>query len=523
MLLESGQLLDGKYRIGRLLGQGGMGAVYEGHHELIDRRIAIKTLLPSLEQEASIVRFEREARAAGRIGNDHILEIYDIGSLPDGGRYMVMEYLDGRALSDRIRASGRLEVPEVGHIGLQLLNGLGAAHDAGVLHRDLKPDNIFLVNQKAGMRDFVKIIDFGISKFNLGKDEMRMTATGMVVGTPYYIAPEVAKGLGDADHRADIYAVGVILYEALSGRVPFDAENFNNLLFKIVLEEPPHLTTLVPELDPELAALVHKAMARDKTHRFQSCAEFAEALRGWAELKGVSWGPSGITPAPRPSLYSFSDGQSTASLASASHTPAPLGSATIQAPAVGAATPGAFGASQPLESLPKRQPPLGLMLGAGGAAVALIAILVMVFSGEDAKDSAPTAASAGELAGPETSTADVLEAEPPKEAAPPPKEETANPSDASALAGSTPEKPASDQSAPNQPAADKSAAEKPAAEETAAQKPATQTTTRSATAPTAPRTSAPTVPPRTTTGTSSPSTPATSPATTERSRRNFGY
>ncbi len=530
MLLEPDQLLDGKYRIVRLLGQGGMGAVYEGHHELIDRRIAIKTLLPSIQEEASVIRFEREARAAGRIGNDHILEIYDIGSLADGGRYMVMEYLDGETLSDRIRKRQRLHPAEVVHIALQLLNGLGAAHGAGVLHRDLKPDNIFLVGTKAGIRDFVKIIDFGISKFNLGKDEMRMTATGMVVGTPYYIAPEVAKGLGDVDHRADLYAVGVILYEALAGRVPFDADNFNNLLFKIVLEEAPRLTTLVPDLDPALADLVHRAMAREKNERFQTCAELAEALQSWATAVGITLGgfeaPTGIGRASHVSVSGVAglptgEQQTFGGGASAQHAPLQhtalqhtAGSSTIQAPVVRAATPGAFGASQAVE-VQRTKRPLGLLLGAGAGVVALAAVVVVALSG-GAEDEAAAAASAqgvdtldpaalvasDDTNQPAAPAADTTE--PAADVPSPPANEqpAADPAlDAAKTADASADKP---QDAPPQPTSDATASPRPTSDTSAA-----STTARRAPTPTR------ATPPR--------PAPAPEPTTTERSRRNFGY
>lgn len=283
MSLTTGEIIEGKYRIVRLIGEGGMGAVYEGENTRIHRRVAIKVLHQGVaENQEAVQRFEREAQAAGRIGNDHILEVLDLGELPNGDRYMVMEYLDGEPLSERIRTVGRMRPEEVAQLMIQVLAGLKAAHDAGIVHRDLKPDNVFVLKEKAGKRDFVKLIDFGISKFQpLSGSEMKMTRTGTVMGTPYYMSPEQASGSRDADHRSDLYAVGVMLYEAVVGRVPFDAPTFNQLLFQIVLSDPAPPQELVPDLDPAFANLIAKAMARDAEHRFQSASELSDALTSW--------------------------------------------------------------------------------------------------------------------------------------------------------------------------------------------------------------------------------------------------
>ncbi len=282
MALEVGQIVDGKYQIERLIGEGGMGAVYSGENLRIRRRVAIKVLHSATAQSSDVVqRFEREAQAAGRIGNDHILEVIDLGQLPDGDRYMVMEFLDGEALSSRIARLGRLAPVQAVGLVRQALEGLAAAHAAGIIHRDLKPDNLFILREKAGQLDYLKIIDFGISKFQPLGAEGSMTRTGAIMGTPYYMSPEQARGSREADHRSDLYAMGVILYEALSGRVPFEAETLNELLFKIVLSPHAPLSGVAPEVDDALASIVDKSLARDPDHRFQTAAEFIAALQAW--------------------------------------------------------------------------------------------------------------------------------------------------------------------------------------------------------------------------------------------------
>jgi serine/threonine-protein kinase len=281
MALQPGEILDGKYRIVRLLGEGGMGAVYEGDNTRIHRRVAIKVLHSSVAEKTDVVqRFEREAQAAGRIGSEHIVEVLDLGNLPSGERYMVMEFLDGEDLTARIKKRRRLRPQDSVPIIHQVLEGLIAAHDAGIVHRDLKPDNIYLLHSKAGRADFVKVLDFGVSKFSTLDPDMGMTRAGSVMGTPYYMAPEQAKG-GDIDGRTDLYAVGVVLYQMTTGRVPFNAGSFNELLFKIALETPEPVDKVVPDISPSFAAIIKRAMSREPTDRFQTARQFQEALAQW--------------------------------------------------------------------------------------------------------------------------------------------------------------------------------------------------------------------------------------------------
>jgi eukaryotic-like serine/threonine-protein kinase len=311
-MLSTGEIIDGKYRTIRLIGEGGMGAVYEAENVRIHRKVAIKVLHAGVAETAEAVqRFEREAQAAGRIGSEHIVEVLDLGNLPSGDRYMVMEFMDGDSLSGRIKNKGRLTAAELYPIAHQLLAALDAAHGAGIIHRDLKPDNVYLLRARGGVSDFVKLLDFGISKFNQlsGDSGFSMTRTGAVMGTPYYMAPEQAKGAKDMDHRVDLYAAGVILYESVTGEVPFNADTFNELLFKIVLEEPRPIQQLVPDIDPGFAAIINKAMARDPSVRFQTAKEFQKALEHWATNSGPELANALRAPAPRPGSIADGTGQ----------------------------------------------------------------------------------------------------------------------------------------------------------------------------------------------------------------------
>jgi serine/threonine-protein kinase len=293
MHVEIGQLLDNKYRIVRLLGEGGMGAVYEGENIRIRHRVAIKVLHPTVASDsAARERFEREAQAAGHIGSEHIVEVFDLGELANGARYMVMEFLAGETLSQRVQTLGRLTPHAVAPLMLQLLDGLAAAHLAGIIHRDLKPDNVFLQRTKHGT-DFVKIVDFGVSKFNqLANAQMSMTRTGAVVGTPYYMSPEQVKGGKNIDHRSDLYSAGVVLFESVTGQLPFIADSFNELMFKIALEAPLDPEVACPGLDPWFATLLRKATARDANDRYQTAAEFAHAIAEWMQAANVASLPS---------------------------------------------------------------------------------------------------------------------------------------------------------------------------------------------------------------------------------------
>ena len=298
MNLEPGQIVDGKYRIVRLLGKGAMGAVFEGENVRIRRRVAIKVLHAEVAERGELVRrFVLEAQAAGRIGSQHIVEVLDLGELPDGARYLVMEFLEGESLRARIPKRMRVAPSAIAPLLRQLLEGLHAAHEAGIVHRDLKPDNVFVLKERAGRADFVKILDFGISKFEpVDGDEGHQTRTGVVMGTPYYMSPEQARGVRALDRRSDLFSVGVMFYEAVTGRLPFEGETFNELMFKIALQDAPAADSIVSDLDPGIARILRRALARDPAGRFATAAEFAHALDAWLDTS--SGGRVGASEVP---------------------------------------------------------------------------------------------------------------------------------------------------------------------------------------------------------------------------------
>lgn len=296
-----GQVLDRKYELISLLGKGGMGAVYEARHLQLGSKVAVKVLHSEAAEQTDVQeRFRREARAAGTIGHPNIVHVHDIGDLPDGLPYMVMELIDGESLADIVYRETPLKPERAIRLACQILSALEAAHDEGVVHRDIKPENI-IVGRDGDGEELAKILDFGISKFReLDPEQHGLTRTGTILGTPLYMAPEQAAGEVDIDHRIDIYAVGAVLYVLLSGHQPFHAPNYNALMVKIITSAPTPLSEHNPDLDGGLVNTVERAMARDRDERFKTAAAFREALLGERDVE----------PLPAPTVESTSKGSS---------------------------------------------------------------------------------------------------------------------------------------------------------------------------------------------------------------------
>lgn len=287
----AGTVLLERYRIIERLGAGGMGVVYLAEHVTIKKRCAIKVLSDEYANKPDIVdRFLQEARAASMIAHENVVEITDYGQTPSGSVFFVMEMLAGEDLAETIHREGALPWSRVQPIILQICRALREAHNAGIIHRDMKPENCFRVERNA-TKDFIKVLDFGIAKVTTEEGEGKgLTKTGMIFGTPEYMSPEQAQGMR-VDHRADIYAVGVIMYELLTGKVPFTADTFMGVLTKHMFEVPPAPSAVAPEgvtIARPVEALILKALQKDRDHRFGSMDEMMAAIEGVGRGEAVA-------------------------------------------------------------------------------------------------------------------------------------------------------------------------------------------------------------------------------------------
>ncbi len=275
--LDPGTVLAGRYRVERLIGEGGMGDVYLATHLKIDKPVAIKVLAPEqMRRPRTVSRFLQEAKAASKIRHDNVVDITDFGEA-EGCAFFVMEYLDGEDLHQLLKREKRVSLPRAQAITTQLLGGLAAAHDAGVIHRDVKPHNCF-ISARESNPEFVKVIDFGIAKLRDGSEE-QLTRTGAIMGTAEYMSPEQGQGL-ELDGRSDLYSVGVILYRMLTGRVPFRGGNPMAILYQHIHGQlvPPSEACPEAQLPAQVDALVAKALAKEPADRFATAAEFAAAV-----------------------------------------------------------------------------------------------------------------------------------------------------------------------------------------------------------------------------------------------------
>jgi eukaryotic-like serine/threonine-protein kinase len=296
----TGEVFQETYCLERLIGKGGMGVVYEASHRRLSRRFAVKLLYPELASNPdALARFEREAQITGRLGHPHIVEVVDFNRTRDGRPYIVMELLVGEDLAERLDRTGRRPLAEAVEIVRQTASALQAVHEIGVVHRDLKPHNIFLCHEEDG--DRVKVVDFGVSK--IPHPGRAMTQAGALVGTPFYMAPEQAQKQAEVDGRADIYALGAILYRTLTGRPPFEAESIPALLERIIHDPLRPLRSLRPDIPERVAQVVERALSKNREDRYPSMRVF------WRELGEAADHPtlvlarsaSGARQLPRPS------------------------------------------------------------------------------------------------------------------------------------------------------------------------------------------------------------------------------
>ena len=256
-----------------------MGVVYLAEHPVIGRKVAMKAIHPELSRNPEVVsRFVTEAKAVNQIGNDHIVDIHDFGTTPEGDFYFIMEFLQGEALADRLRRESVIEPERALAIAAQVADALAASHAHGIIHRDLKPENIFLIH-RSGSNDFVKVLDFGLAKLTLGDDKVsHKTRTGSVMGTPYYMSPEQCEGRANIDQRADVYSLGVILFEMMTGKVPFGGEGYGEIIVKHITASVPSPRAINPRLSAAHEAILMRALAKNRDERFASMEDFRTAM-----------------------------------------------------------------------------------------------------------------------------------------------------------------------------------------------------------------------------------------------------
>ncbi len=282
--VEIGQIVAEKYQVDSVIGHGGMGIVLRAHHIDLEQKVAIKFLLADVAQHADAAeRFRREARAAAQIHSDHVVRVLDVGSLPDNIPYMVMEYLEGRDLGAKMSSGEAFGIEEaVGYV-LEAIDAIGQAHAAGIVHRDLKPANLFLARRPDGSYR-IKVLDFGISK-SLVEDslsKMRLTSTTTLIGSPLYMSPEQMQSARDVDARADIWSLGAILFEMLSGRPPYQADTLPQLCQQLLTKEPPKLREFRPEAPEGLEQAIARCLVRKLDKRWPDVEQLADALAPYA-------------------------------------------------------------------------------------------------------------------------------------------------------------------------------------------------------------------------------------------------
>lgn len=305
--VKPGDVVAGKYQVERVLGAGGMGVVVAAMHQQLHERVAIKFLLAEVAQHPGAVeRFQREARAAVRIKSEHVARVFDVDMLEDGVPYMVVEFLEGVDLTHRLEKVGSLPPEEAVEYVLQACEAMAEAHTLGIVHRDLKPSNLFLTRRANG-EPLIKVLDFGISKMAPAPEDAprpSLTSTTGVFGSPMYMSPEQARSAKNVDARTDIWSLGVVLYELLSGRAPFEGTMVPEVVAKIAADPPLPLRDSVPDLDPRLEQIVLRCLEKSPSHRYQNVAELASDLvpfggpRAMISMHRITANPPASLPPP---------------------------------------------------------------------------------------------------------------------------------------------------------------------------------------------------------------------------------
>jgi eukaryotic-like serine/threonine-protein kinase len=453
--LTEGEVLAGKYKVERILGRGGMGVVVAATHIHLRQKVAIKFLLPDATGEV-VKRFLREARAAVRLRSEHVTRVLDVGELDGGAPFMVMEYLDGSDLSRVLRKRGPLPIEEAVDYTLQACEAIAEAHSLGIVHRDLKPANLFLTTGTDGSA-IVKVLDFGISKDSgqndAGDEENQLTRTTAVLGSPYYMAPEQMRSTRSVDARADIWSLGIILYQLVTKKVPFKADSFVELALMVVNEDPKPPSTLRPDLPPELEEAILRAIKKKPDERYANVAELAAAIAPFGPASALSHAtriarvqgapvpsiverPSSLSVAPPPAAVATGSGsgpQSVASGSVASVSGGSVGSALSSGPSIPQAAQVTHGSptAAPAQSIPPPAPTgqttgsttgsstgatgaawtgasptiqarrTGAYIVGGGAALGALAVLTLLFVVRGNPDAANAQASTGATVGAE--------------------------------------------------------------------------------------------------------------------------
>ncbi len=438
----SNGLVAGKYELLRMIGRGGMGSVWEGRHVSLSTRVAIKFIESEYtDNEEARKRFDNEARAAAALQSKHAIQIFDHGVTDDGKPYIVMELLVGEPLDKRLERARRLSPQETAVIVQQVCRALQKAHDHGIVHRDLKPENIFLVRSEEE-EEVAKVLDFGIAKMKNPTQEQGVsssTKTGAVLGTPYYMSPEQARGLRNVDHRTDLWSMGVIVFKCVTGTLPFEGESLGNLLVKICTSPIPVPSQRLPGLPPAFDAWFARALDRDPNRRFGSAQELADALAyacGVNLRRGPQISASAVPAYNTPAMVPAASGPATpygvpAQSPSPYASPPPYGSGGTQ-PGYGA--PGGPSAtSAPFVATPAPpQRSSGLVVAAIGAAIlgvglGVFGVIKLSGAGESHTAGAAQVDTVNTAEPPTTTVTALVTAPPPPTVTPPPADTTTKP------------------------------------------------------------------------------------------------